>query len=118
MLEDSPADATTKAARGARPKPPPTPDTVRLVADQLVLAFPHAAEQLGADPGLAASFAAMAAAGHSLSRVIVTDPAALDVLCGVSVGTSLRFAFDPAEASDVEDLVRRKAPLATRGRST
>ena len=56
------------------------PDSVRLVADQLFAAFPQAREQLESEPALAARFAAVAAASHSLSRVIVTDPAALDVL--------------------------------------
>ncbi|MGA2527849.1 MAG: bifunctional [glutamine synthetase] adenylyltransferase/[glutamine synthetase]-adenylyl-L-tyrosine phosphorylase [Acidimicrobiales bacterium] len=84
------------------------PDTVRLVADQLFQALPAAAELLGANPALAASFAAVAAASHSLSRVIVTDPSAIDVLSHVSAGGTPGFSFDPAEASDVEDLVRRK----------
>ncbi|MGA3353083.1 MAG: bifunctional [glutamine synthetase] adenylyltransferase/[glutamine synthetase]-adenylyl-L-tyrosine phosphorylase [Acidimicrobiales bacterium] len=84
------------------------PDTVRLVADQLFEAFPSAPERLASDPGLAARFAAVAAASHSLSRIIVTDPAALDVLSLVSATEPAQFSFDPAKASDVEDLVRRK----------
>ena len=56
------------------------PDSVRLVADQLFAAFPHARKRLESEPALASRFAAVVAASHSLSRVIVTDPAALDVL--------------------------------------
>jgi glutamate-ammonia-ligase adenylyltransferase len=90
------------------------PDTVRLVADQLFAAFPQARERLESEPGLAASFAAVAAASRSLSRLIVTDPAALDVLAqldrltpGFVAGIG-EMRWDPARADDVDDLVRRK----------
>ena len=90
------------------------PDSVRLVADQLFAAFPQARERLESEPVLAARFAAVAAASHSLSRVIITDPAALDVLARLGVeapGTVAdpgQMRWDPAQADDVEDLVRRK----------
>ena len=90
------------------------PDTVRLVADQLFAAFPTARERLESEPALAASFTAVVAASHSLSRVIVTDPAALDVLAQLDVPATGPVAipgqmrWDPAEADDVNDLVRRK----------
>jgi glutamate-ammonia-ligase adenylyltransferase len=90
------------------------PDSVRLVADQLFAAFPHARKRLESEPALASRFAAVAAASHSLSRVIVTDPAALDVLAqldapppGPFVAPAL-MRWDPAQAEDGEDLVRRK----------
>ncbi|HLN06688.1 MAG TPA: bifunctional [glutamine synthetase] adenylyltransferase/[glutamine synthetase]-adenylyl-L-tyrosine phosphorylase, partial [Acidimicrobiales bacterium] len=60
------------------------------------------------EPGLAATFAAVAAASRSLSRVIVTDPAALDVLARSSAATPGEAGWDPAEAADGDDLVRRK----------
>jgi glutamate-ammonia-ligase adenylyltransferase len=90
------------------------PDSVRLVADQLFTAFPQARERLESEPALAARFVAVAAASHSLSRVIVTDPAALDVLARLDVpapgpaGGPGQMHWDPAQADDVEDLVRRK----------
>jgi glutamate-ammonia-ligase adenylyltransferase len=84
------------------------PDTVRLVAAQLFTAFPAAAERLGSDPVLAASFAAVASGSQSLSRVIVTDPAAIEVLSHVRSPGPARFGFDPAEAADPDELVRRK----------
>jgi glutamate-ammonia-ligase adenylyltransferase len=83
------------------------PDAVRLVADQLFATFPESRERLEADAGLTASFAAVTAASHSLSRVILTDPAALDALTpGPRDPGEMR--WDPAAADDVEDLVRRK----------
>ncbi len=83
------------------------PETVRRVADQLMTAFPSAAERLACEPDLASAFAAVAAASHSLSRVITTDPAGLDVLAhALDAEPSQR--WDPSEASDGEDLVRRK----------
>jgi glutamate-ammonia-ligase adenylyltransferase len=107
------------------PMPPPhlldelvrasaAPDSVRLVADQLFTAFPQARERLESEPALAARFVAVTAASHSLSRVIVTDPAALDVLARLEVpapgpaGGPGQMHWDPAQADDVEDLVRRK----------
>ncbi|MGO9962123.1 MAG: bifunctional [glutamine synthetase] adenylyltransferase/[glutamine synthetase]-adenylyl-L-tyrosine phosphorylase [Acidimicrobiales bacterium] len=90
------------------------PDSVRLVADQLFAAFPAARDRLQAEPSLASRFAVVAAASHSLSRLIVTDPAALDVLAGPDepspgpVGGGADLRWDPVEADDVEDLVRRK----------
>ena len=84
------------------------PETVRLVADQLFTASPQAGERLGSEPGVASVFAAVAAASRSLSRLIITDPAAIEVLAAVSVGSPLKFAFDPATAGDIEELVRRK----------
>ena len=90
------------------------PDSVRLVADQLFAAFPQARERLESEPALAARFAAVADASHSLSRVIVTDPAALDVLAELDAPSPGPLAapgpmrWDPARADDVEDLVRRK----------
>ena len=90
------------------------PDSVRLVADQLFAAFPHARERLESEPALASRFAAVAAASHSLSRVIVTDPAALDVLSELdtpspgAIGDRAVLRWDPAKADDAEDLVRRK----------
>ena len=90
------------------------PDSVRLVADQLFAAFPEARERLESEPALVARFAAVAAASRSLSRVLVTDPAALDVLAelgapppGPPAGPGA-MRFDPGGAHDVEDLVRRK----------
>jgi len=84
------------------------PDTVRLVADQLCDAAPAARERLEHDPALAATFAAVAAASRSLSRVIVNDPAALDVMAQTSGAALDETAWDPAQADTVEDLVRRK----------
>jgi glutamate-ammonia-ligase adenylyltransferase len=84
------------------------PDIVRLVADQLQAAQPEAAERLQSDLVLAATFVAVAAASNSLSRVVVTDPAALEVLAKVRPDGPARFSFDPAEAADAGDLVRRK----------
>ena len=43
-----------------------------------------------------------------MSRVIVADAAALDVLAQSSAASSGEMRWDPAEASDVDDLVRRK----------
>jgi [glutamine synthetase] adenylyltransferase / [glutamine synthetase]-adenylyl-L-tyrosine phosphorylase len=99
--------------------PPPTlldelahssaaPDTVRLVADQLEAAFPGARERLESDPGLAATFAAVTAASRSLSRVLIADEAALDLLAQRAADETSEMRWDPAEASDVDDLVRRK----------
>ena len=90
------------------------PDSVRLVADQLFAAFPAARDRVESEPGLAARFAAVAAASRSLSRVIVTDPAAIEVLARLDVGEPGqvtgpgRMRWDPAQADDVDDLVRRK----------
>jgi len=84
------------------------PDTVRLVADQLCAALPGARERLESEPGLAATFAVVAAASRSLSRVIVTDAAALDVLARSAGAAPAEMPWDPAAADDVEDLVRRK----------
>jgi glutamate-ammonia-ligase adenylyltransferase len=84
------------------------PDTVRLVADQLCAVFPQAGERLVSDPGLASVFAAVASASRSLSRVIITDAAAIEVLASVSSGVPVGLGFDPAAAGDVEELVRRK----------
>jgi glutamate-ammonia-ligase adenylyltransferase len=84
------------------------PDMVRLVADQLLEAFPSAGDRLASEPGLAGAFAAVAAASRSLSRVITTDPAAVDVLAHGVVAKPGELRWDPAEAADVEDLVRRK----------
>jgi glutamate-ammonia-ligase adenylyltransferase len=90
------------------------PATVRLVADQLFTSWPTARERLESEPGLAARFISVAAASRSLSRVIVTDPAALDVLAQLGPlaphrpAATDRMRWDPAQASDVEDLVRRK----------
>jgi glutamate-ammonia-ligase adenylyltransferase len=81
---------------------------VRLVADQLFESFPEARERLVCAPVLAATFAAVAAASRSLSRVIVTDPAALDVLEHCQISAAGHSRWDPAEAEDVDDLVRRK----------
>ena len=84
------------------------PDTVRLVADQLLAAFPAAGERLAAEPGLAVAFAAVTSASRSLSRVITTDPAALDVLAQAVVTEPWQLTWDPAQAKDADDLVRRK----------
>jgi glutamate-ammonia-ligase adenylyltransferase len=84
------------------------PDTVRLVADQLAGAFPASMERLATEPGLAATFAAVAATSRSLSRLIVTDPAALEVLASIAGAQADRLRWDPAQAADIDDLVRRK----------
>jgi len=84
------------------------PDTVRLVADQLFARLPAARERLESDPGLAATFAAVAAASRSLSRVIVTDPEALDALEQSSAPATSESRWDPSRADDADDLVRRK----------
>ena len=84
------------------------PETVRLVTDQLCAAQPGAGERLESEPALAATFAAVAAASRSLSRVVVADAAALDVLAQSCAASSGEMRWDPAEASDVDDLVRRK----------
>jgi len=90
------------------------PDSVRLAADQLFAAFPPARDRLASEPALASRFAAVVAASHSLSRVIVTDPAALDVLAELDasapgpVGDRAFLRWDPAQAEDGADLVRRK----------
>ena len=84
------------------------PDTVRLIADQLFAALPEAGERLASDRELATVFTAVAAASQSLSRVIVTDVAAMEVLSEVAGRAPVRFKFDPAEATDAEELVRLK----------
>jgi glutamate-ammonia-ligase adenylyltransferase len=84
------------------------PETVRLEAEHLSAAFPKAMERLVSEPGLGATFAAVVAASRSLSRLIVTDPAALDVLASIESAAPDRLGFDPAQAADLEDLVRRK----------
>jgi glutamate-ammonia-ligase adenylyltransferase len=84
------------------------PETVRLEAEHLSAAFPKSMERLVSEPGLAAKFAAVVAASRSLSRLIVTDPFALEVLASIESTAPDRSGFDPAQAADVEDLVRRK----------
>lgn len=89
------------------------PGSVRLAFEQLLGAAdsaPGVAERLVADPRLASSAAAVVSASRSLTRVILTDTSALDVLSAVSDG-ELRTAggvADPSQASDPHDLVRRK----------
>jgi len=80
-------------------------------------------ERLAGDHDLATTVAAVAGASRSLARVILTDPAALDVLAGVRTpldagareGPSLSLPDrssshlpDPLAAEDPDDLARRK----------
>lgn len=98
------------------PLPPPladlayssaAPDAVRLVIEQLCSTFPLARDRLESDRFLAAAVAAVAAASRSLSRVLVTEPAALEVLAACH-SARLQAAPDPALAEDPDDLARRK----------
>ncbi len=96
------------------------PAAVRLLFERLA-GNAGTAERLG-DHHLAATIAAVAGASRSLGRVILTDPAALDVLAGVTAAifppreepaaTSSAwppsYLPDPLAAVDPDDLGRRK----------
>jgi glutamate-ammonia-ligase adenylyltransferase len=81
------------------------PAAVHVTLERLQEANPTGLDRLVEDPELAATFAAVAAASHSLTRVMLTDPAALDLLATYDHGRAI---CDPAKAADPEDLVRRK----------
>ncbi|CAN5741630.1 bifunctional [glutamine synthetase] adenylyltransferase/[glutamine synthetase]-adenylyl-L-tyrosine phosphorylase [soil metagenome] len=56
------------------------PDAVRLALDRLTVAHPRAPQRLADDPLLGAATVAVTAASRSLTRLLETAPAALDVL--------------------------------------
>jgi glutamate-ammonia-ligase adenylyltransferase len=82
------------------------PEMVLLSLERLFEGDPVAGERLRHDAALAASASSVMAASRSLTRVILTDPAALDVLAGPP-GARMAIA-DPESAADAGDLVRRK----------
>jgi glutamate-ammonia-ligase adenylyltransferase len=82
------------------------PEVVRLALERLLEGDPLAGERLAHDAALAVSAATVIAASRSLTRVILTDPASLDVLAS-PVGTHLAIT-DPGLAADAGGLVRRK----------
>ena len=61
------------------------PPAVRRVLDGLDAAVPGTADRLADDPGLAAAVVALAGASPWLSRVLETDPVALDLLSALDV---------------------------------
>jgi glutamate-ammonia-ligase adenylyltransferase len=82
------------------------PELVGVTLERLLERDPAAGDRLGPAPALAAAVCNVMAASRSLSRVILTDPASLDVLASPP-GAVLDIA-DPARATDAGDLVRRK----------
>ncbi len=66
-------------------------------------------ERLENDPALARLVAIVAAASNSLARLVLTDPAALDVLAGVANRSESPMALtDPGLGRDAADVARRK----------
>src|SRR2546421_2018664 len=77
------------------------PTQVARFLDQLVEERPETAERLAQDEALAPALIAVVAASRSLSRLCLTDPAALDVLATLNHRL-------PMEAADTAQLVRWK----------
>jgi [glutamine synthetase] adenylyltransferase / [glutamine synthetase]-adenylyl-L-tyrosine phosphorylase len=77
------------------------PDAVRATLARLDAGT---GERLAADPVLAAAFVAVAAASRAATRLVESDPAALDVLADLDAAPPAA----PAEAADADDLARRK----------
>lgn len=89
------------------------PEAVRLLFERLVTGQPGAttaAERLAADPALASTAAAVAAASRSLGRLLVTDPDAVAVLADAASDPAQETAalVDPSLGCDGGDLARRK----------
>ncbi|MGA2208251.1 MAG: bifunctional [glutamine synthetase] adenylyltransferase/[glutamine synthetase]-adenylyl-L-tyrosine phosphorylase [Acidimicrobiales bacterium] len=90
------------------------PEVVRLGLERLLESDAAAGERLSADGDLAGVVAAVMAASRSLSRLLLTEHSALDVVAAVleaSAGgqrASMLAVSDPAAAADAGDLVRRK----------
>jgi [glutamine synthetase] adenylyltransferase / [glutamine synthetase]-adenylyl-L-tyrosine phosphorylase len=82
------------------------PHVVLLSFERLLEGDGVAGERLRHDAALATTASTVMAASRSLTRLILTDPAALDVLASGG-GTRLAVA-DPDLAADPGDLVRRK----------
>ncbi|HXY45060.1 MAG TPA: hypothetical protein VEH29_12810, partial [Acidimicrobiales bacterium] len=87
------------------------PEIVRVGFERLIESDGSSAERLAAEPRLAAVVAAVMAGSRSLGRLVLTDPAALEVIAArVSSAASSRSPTiaDPRLAEDPADLVRRK----------
>jgi len=88
------------------------PELVRLAFERLAEVTPTAVERLASDDELAAATASVVAASRSLTRLILTDAGALDVVAAavaaVPGGGWPPAAADPSEAADADDLIRRK----------
>jgi glutamate-ammonia-ligase adenylyltransferase len=82
------------------------PEMVLLTLERLLEGDPQAGERLRHDAELAAAACTVMAASRSLTRVLLTDAGALDVLA-IRDGTALAIG-DPDLATDAGDLVRRK----------
>jgi glutamate-ammonia-ligase adenylyltransferase len=78
------------------------PVAVRVAVDRVAALHPDLHDRLAADPRLAAALVAVTAASGELTRLLATDPAALDVLADLG-----RRA--PPDASDGAALARWKA---------
>ena len=81
------------------------PEIVRLGFERMLEADPLAGDRLRHDTALATTTSTVMAASRSLTRVILTDAAALDVLASRA---KLLPIADPDIAADAGDLVRRK----------
>lgn len=91
------------------------PDAARLLFERLVdgavasSGRASGVERLGAEPALARLVAIVAAASNSLTRLVLTDPAALDVLGDMAAEDGSSTALtDPGLGADSADLARRK----------
>jgi glutamate-ammonia-ligase adenylyltransferase len=95
------------------------PEVVRLGLERLLERDATAADRLDGDGRLAGVVATVMAASRSLGRLVITDPAAIDVLEASlrrptgdidrnRPPTAVSRVADPALASDPADLVRRK----------
>jgi [glutamine synthetase] adenylyltransferase / [glutamine synthetase]-adenylyl-L-tyrosine phosphorylase len=80
----------------------------------------EAVERIGASPALAEAVVTVVAASHSATRLIETEPSALDVLAALESDTAggLGTPADVAGAADIDELVRAKrlAQLRITGR--
>ncbi len=84
------------------------PAAVRAALDRLDGAV---TDRIGSSPDLAEAFVTIAAASRSTTRLIATDPAALDVLADLDAEAdtpALGSALDVADATDADRLVRAK----------
>ncbi|MGD0082353.1 MAG: bifunctional [glutamine synthetase] adenylyltransferase/[glutamine synthetase]-adenylyl-L-tyrosine phosphorylase [Acidimicrobiales bacterium] len=90
------------------------PEFVQVAFERLADGAPAAVERLASDHDLAGATAAVVAASRSLTRLILTDPAALDVVASVSAAMGTGNTpqpppmAEPIDAADADDLVRRK----------
>ncbi len=93
------------------------PELVRVNFERLLESDASSAERLGSDGRLAGVVAAVMAGSRSLSSLVLTDRAALEVIASclpkrpeatVTASMSRPSIADPRLAGDAADLVRRK----------